>query len=180
KIFADAESATTTARRKDVPMETYHSQSSETIAHLGLRPGEEKAGRSGERGPAGWKCSGRSVTSLRDLRRCLPHKGTGAPPRTASHKANILALLKERGPQGVCGSELYSRPDLYGRSPRNRISELRREGVLIEGRARGSADWWYRIVFDRKGFECQSAKPAEKLELAEGRVPVIAGDLPLF
>jgi hypothetical protein len=75
-----------------------------------------------------------------------------APVRSRSHYEAILTLLRERGPQGVLGSELYSRPDLYGRSPRNRISELRRDRHLIEGKPHGSADWFYRLIRDNAGI----------------------------
>jgi hypothetical protein len=75
-----------------------------------------------------------------------PQRGTGPPPRTRTHYAAILALLRERGPQGVLASELYNQPHLYGRSPRNRISELRRDGFVISGQARGSSDWHYVLV----------------------------------
>jgi hypothetical protein len=49
----------------------------------------------------------------------------GAPSRTRSHFERILALLRERGAQGVSGSEMYDAPHLFGRSPRNRVSEIR-------------------------------------------------------
>jgi hypothetical protein len=75
-----------------------------------------------------------------------PRRGTGAPSRTRSHYDAILALLHERGPEGVLASELYDHPHLYGRSPRNRISELRRDGFVISGEARGSSDWHYVLV----------------------------------
>jgi hypothetical protein len=67
----------------------------------------------------------------------------GAPARTKTHRSAILALLRERGARGVLASELYDSPYLYGRSPRNRISELRKEGYPIEGAARGGSDWHY-------------------------------------
>jgi hypothetical protein len=89
--------------------------------------------------------------SLSELSQARPLRGKGAPKRCASHKSAILALLGERGSQGVFGSELYSRPYLYGRSPRNRISELRKDGHLIEGKPYGSSDWWYRLIRDNTG-----------------------------
>lgn len=72
-----------------------------------------------------------------------------SPARTRSHYLRILELLRERGPLGVLGSELYARPELYGRSPRNRISELRGDGYGIEGASRGASDWHCRIVGDK-------------------------------
>lgn len=66
--------------------------------------------------------------------------------RTPSHRARILEVLRDRGSRGVLASELYSEPTLYGRSPRNRISELRKMGHAIDGEARGSSDWRYWLV----------------------------------
>lgn len=68
------------------------------------------------------------------------------PHRTKAQKFRVLALLKERGERGVLGSELYSRPLEFGRSPRNAISQLRHAGYVILGEARGSSDWFYRLV----------------------------------
>ncbi len=73
-----------------------------------------------------------SRPALSEIAKCRPPRGSGAPSRTRSHYERILALLKERGPTGVLSSELYDAPQLYGRSPRNRISELRKDGHLIE------------------------------------------------
>jgi hypothetical protein len=86
----------------------------------------------------------RTPPSLVDVAQAKPGRGTGAPARCASHTQNILRLLWDRGAQRILGSELYSRPDLYGRSPRNHISELRKDGHPIEGKPHGSADWFYR------------------------------------
>jgi hypothetical protein len=109
--------------------------------------------------------------TLSELRRATPHGGTGAPARSRSHYAAILQLLRERAEQGlgVLGSELYARPDLYGRSPRNRISELRRDGYLIEGKPRGSADWSYWLIRDNAGQSYPAsqhgeARPAQSLK----------------
>jgi hypothetical protein len=171
-------------------METYHTGIPETIPTLDIRSGRkaEELNASGNvsNSPATWKRE-RSVPHLplrapsqADMRDCRPQRGTGAPARTRSHKQNILRLLRERGHVGVRGSELYSRPDLYGRSPRNRISELRAEGAFIEGKSHGAADWWYRMICEPEAFEPESAKPAEKLEVVQRRAPVVPDDLPLF
>jgi hypothetical protein len=88
----------------------------------------------------------RSNITLADVGQARPHRGAGAAARIRSHYEAILQLLRERGPQGVLGSELYSRPDLYGRSPRNRVSELRKDGNLIEGKPQGISDWFYRLI----------------------------------
>ena len=77
-----------------------------------------------------------------------------APSRTLSHRHRILDFLRERGLRGVLGSELYARPELYGRSPRNRISELRKLGLRIEGEAHGGHDWKYWLLPD-----CAPEKP---------------------
>lgn len=73
-----------------------------------------------------------SNPSLEEVAESRPPRGSGAPSRTRSHYARILALLRDRGPAGVLSSELYDAPDSYGRSPRNRISEMRKNGHLIK------------------------------------------------
>jgi hypothetical protein len=52
--------------------------------------------------------------------------------RARSHKANLLELLRARGAVGVRSDELYAWPTTFGRSPRNRIADLRAEGFVIE------------------------------------------------
>jgi hypothetical protein len=86
--------------------------------------------------------------------------------------------LRERGPQGVLGSELYARPELYGRSPRNRISELRKAGHLIEGKPHGPADWFYRLIRDNAGVTPLSAKPES--DFMRRRREEQAAAMPLF
>ena len=71
-----------------------------------------------------------SDTALSEVLQARPHRGRRRP-RACSLSEKVLHLLRERGPQNVLGSELYARPELYGRSPRNRISELRRHGHLM-------------------------------------------------
>jgi hypothetical protein len=102
-------------------------------------------------------------TTLSEVAQARPKRGAGAPARSRSHYAAILQLLRERGPQGVLGSELYSHPEMYGRSPRNRISELRRDGHLIEGKAHGSSDWFYRLIRENHS--------PDRLRQAPARVP---------
>jgi len=70
--------------------------------------------------------------TLSEVADSRPPRASGAPERTRSHYEKILALLKERGAAGVLSSELYDAPHMYGRSPRNRVSELRRDGHLIK------------------------------------------------
>jgi len=85
--------------------------------------------------------------------------------RASSHYENIAALLRERAEQGlgVKGSELYARPDLYGRSPRNRISELKKDGWNIGGKGAGGADWFYWLRSDDAG----RAYPTRRFDSAE-------------
>jgi hypothetical protein len=124
----------------------------------------------------------RASPTLAEVEQTRPKTGTGAPARFGSHKAAILALLRERGPQGILGSELYNSPERFGRSPRNRISELRKEGCLISGEPHGNSDWHYILLRDSSG-----AKPITSGDWYEKqtgkRRPVAttpADDLPLF
>lgn len=80
--------------------------------------------------------------------------------RTRSHYENISELLRERGEQGlgVKGSELYSDVERFGRSPRNRISELRRDGWNIGGKASGDSDWFYWLRSDKSGRSYPTAR----------------------
>jgi hypothetical protein len=80
--------------------------------------------------------------------------------RTRSHYQNIGDLLKERGEQGlgVRSSELYVEPERYGRSPRNRISELRRDGWNIGGKSYSSSDWFYWLRSDAAGRTYPTAR----------------------
>ena len=75
--------------------------------------------------------------------------------RARSHKENIAELLKQRAEQGlgVRSSELYQEPHLYGRSPRNRISELKQRGWNVGGKSYGDADWFYWLRSDDTGRE---------------------------
>lgn len=99
----------------------------------------------------------RGSISIPELILARPKRGTGAPARCASHKSAILALLRERGPKGVLGSELYDFPEKFGRSPRNRVSELRKEGHLISGEPRGVSDWHYVLLRDASGAQPSSS-----------------------
>jgi hypothetical protein len=115
-----------------------------------------------------------------------PHRGAGAPPRTRSHYDAILALLRERGPRGVLGSELYDAPHLYGRSPLNRISEIRadlkKDGDFweIPGKARGASDWWY-VLRRKKSSSDDWYEHATGQPRPSGQAPrATRDDLPLF
>lgn len=80
--------------------------------------------------------------------------------RARSHRENIADLLIERAKQGlgVRGSELYASPEEFGRSPRNRISELRRDGWNIGGKAHDSSDWFYWLRSDNVGRSYPTAR----------------------
>lgn len=99
--------------------------------------------------------------SCDEVVRARPRRGGGAPDRVVSHYEAILRLLRERAEQGrgVLGSELYSHPELYGRSPRNRISEARKAGHLIEGKPSGASDWFYRLIRETSGAKPGAASP---------------------
>ena len=116
--------------------------------------------------------------SLAEVDSARPRRGTGAPERCSSHKAAILGLLRERGLVGVLSSELYDAPEKFGRSPRNRISELRREGHLIEGSPRGSSDWFYCLIRDKDGIAPTTPQPL-KPSVEWAKRPRTTG-LPLF
>src|ERR1700687_1506210 len=93
----------------------------------------------------------RGRLSLEEVSRARPPRGNGAPSRTRSHYERILNLLRERGPVGVLSSELYDAPELYGRSPRNRVSEARQAGCLIETVPAGACVVRYILIRDSDG-----------------------------
>ena len=106
-------------------------------------------------------------STVEQLGQAIPLRGIGAPARSRTHYERILALLRERGPAGVLASELYDAPSLYGRSPRNRISELRQDGHLISGNARGASDWHYVLIRENESPTPRRSRPgkAEQLSL---------------
>jgi hypothetical protein len=119
--------------------------------------------------------------TLEEIARSRPKRSAGAPPRTLSHKANLLELLKERGSRGVLASELYNSPEKFGRSPRNRLSELRKEGHLIQGEPRGASDWHYVLVRDASGQKPDSRDWYERQHGPRPRSEQSSQDLgPLF
>jgi hypothetical protein len=109
-----------------------------------------------------------NATSVEQIEQAKPHRLRGAPVRARSHYDRILGLLRERGPAGVLASELYDAPHLYGRSPRNRISECRKDGHLIEGKPRGASDWHYVLLRENESpiERLAPGKPAEQIKLA--------------
>jgi hypothetical protein len=86
---------------------------------------------------------------------------------------------------------LYDNPQLYGRSPRNRISELRADGCLIETKPADASIVRYILLRDSNG-----APPRENPPRTESRdwyerqtgksraavvpAPSTTDDLPLF
>jgi hypothetical protein len=126
------------------------------------------------------------ATSVEQIEQGKPRRPRGAPARTRSHYDAILALLRERGPHGALSSELYDAPHLYGRSPRNRISEIRadlkKDGDFweIRGEARGASDWWY-VLQPKKSSSDDWYERATGQPRPSGRTPRGAhDDLPLF
>lgn len=89
--------------------------------------------------------------ALEEVAGARPAKGQGAPSRTRSHYERILVLLRERGAAGVLSTELYDAPHLFGRSPRNRISEMRQDGCLIETKPAGASVVRYVLLRDANG-----------------------------
>jgi hypothetical protein len=122
------------------------------------------------------RLSPQSNPTLEELGKARPPRSSGAPSRTKSHYDRILALLRERGSSGVLSSELYDAAHLYGRSPRNRISELRHDGHLIKTVPAGSSVVRYVLAHENPSpVERPPAKPAVEWEDR----PRITG-LPLF
>lgn len=65
---------------------------------------------------------------LRSIKNFSPQSNTSQDwrRRASNHLKNVAALLIERGEQGMCaqGADMYDRRDLYGVSPRSRVSDL--------------------------------------------------------
>jgi hypothetical protein len=77
---------------------------------------------------------------------------------------------------GVLSSDLYNSPHLYGRSPRNRISELRRDGHLIRTIPVGASVVRYVLTHENP---CPVQGPPAKPTLTWRDRPRVTG-LPLF
>jgi len=104
-----------------------------------------------------------SRPTLAEIAQSRPPRAAGAPLRTRSHYDRILALLRERGSAGVLSSELYDAPELYGRSPRNRISELRQDGHLIKTLPAGGSVVRYILLRDSNGTPAPVSKSWEQV-----------------
>ena len=102
--------------------------------------------------------------TLREVAESRPPHGSGAPARTRSHYERILALLRERGPGGVLSSELYDQPRFFGRSPRNRVSELRKSGHLIKTEPAGASVVRYILVSENSSPVVRPNPQPRKLE----------------
>lgn len=99
--------------------------------------------------------------------------------RACSHKENIAGLLKQRGEQGlgIRSSELYSRPDLYGRSPRNRVSELcNQHNWKIGSKPYGDSDWFYWLRSDNTGKEYPTHRFNEPTPCPRPQLPEVESD----
>jgi Helix-turn-helix domain len=70
------------------------------------------------------------------------------PPLTAnSQRERILVRLREVGSRGVLAAEFYDDQQCrYGRSPRNRISELRAMGHKITGEWESKVNFRYTLI----------------------------------
>jgi Helix-turn-helix domain len=77
----------------------------------------------------------------------LAHVRTGPPETARSQRDQILQRLREAGRGGVLAAEFYDdRNRRYGRSPRNRISELRAIGHKISGEWESKVDYRYTLI----------------------------------
>ena len=71
----------------------------------------------------------------------------GPPSRASSQRQRILERLREAGARGVLAAELYDDPQCrFGRSPRNRVSELRAMGHKIVGEWESKIDFRYTLL----------------------------------
>ena len=77
--------------------------------------------------------------------------------RANAHEKNLASLLTERGLMGMCvqGAELYDQRELYGVSPRSRVSDLiRKRGWDIGSKLgkRGCQCYWVRRDGDGRTY----------------------------
>jgi hypothetical protein len=71
----------------------------------------------------------------------------GPPSRTNSQRQRILERSRDAGARGVLAAEFYDDPLCrYGRSPRNRVSELRAMGHKIVGEWETKVDFRYTLI----------------------------------
>src|SRR5579863_9287086 len=71
----------------------------------------------------------------------------GPASRANSRRQRILERLREAGARGVLAAELYDDPQCrFGRSPRNRVSELRAMGHKISGEWENKVDFRYTLI----------------------------------
>jgi hypothetical protein len=120
-----------------------------------------------------------TTLTLEKVAESQPPRGTGAPSRTRSHYDRILALLRERGSAGVSSAELYDAPHLYGRSPRNRISEMRAAGHLIKTTQAGPSTVRYVLLHENPS-PTQRPTARDWYERATGRPRSTVNTLPEF
>lgn len=77
--------------------------------------------------------------------------------RASVHEKNVAALLIERGEQGMCvqAAEMYDQRELYGVSPRSRVSDLiHKRGWDIGSKPgeRGCQCYWVRRDGDGRTY----------------------------
>jgi len=105
--------------------------------------------------------------------------------RARSHKENLLAVLKARGESGVLSSVLYDSWEKFGRSPRNRISELRRDGFSIRTDQVNTSTVRYVLLADRGEQPATAPRDWYEKKTGKPRAAVVPSesttdDLPLF
>lgn len=78
---------------------------------------------------------------------CSTATRTGPPASAHSQRERIFERLRDAGACGVLAAEFYDDPQCrYGRSPRNRISELRAMGHKITGEWESKVDFRYTLI----------------------------------
>jgi hypothetical protein len=105
--------------------------------------------------------------------------------RARTHYQNILDLLRVRGTAGVLSSELYDCPEKFGRSPRNRISEMRRDGFSIRTAPVNASTVRYVLLADRGEQPATAPRDWYEKKTGKPRAAVVPSEsttdgLPLF
>ena len=107
-----------------------------------------------------------SEPTLKEVAEARPPRPAGAPSGARSHYTRVLALLRERGQAGVLSSELYDAPHLFGRSPRNRISELRKDGHLVKTLPAGASIVRYVLLHENPSPTTRPPQPRKAEQTA--------------
>jgi len=90
--------------------------------------------------------------------------------RANVHEKNVADLLIERAEQGMCvqGAFMYEHPELYGRSPRSRVSDLihkKNWDIGSKPGEHGCACYWVRRGGDGRTF------PTQRFEAGQNSSP---------